>query len=361
MNTQTTLSGLLLVQLGLAAVTWWPESTAPIETKKLVPEGGNSITQVTIARPGDDTPPVELAATDGKWAITSANGFPADAEKIGEVVDALGGIELGEPITTNATSHGQLKVAADDFGKKVTFTAGGQVQTVFIGAAASKAIYLRVDGSDDVWKVKGPSEFTFKETNRSYWSTNFVQFNKDDATSFRIVRDAETWAFGKNEGAWQVNDRPVLGPKLDELIGKAAAMRLSEPVGVEIKPEYALGAGAVQIEWTVAEGESTVSGAVTVGAEVDSKYYVQKRGEPFIVQVPAYVLKPILEAKLEDLIDPAAPPPTPAGATPAPPAPGDPLFNPTPAPPGSGGAPGGAPTAPGAAPSAPGGAPPPTP
>jgi hypothetical protein len=328
MNTQTTLSSLLLIQLGLAAVTWWPESTAPIETKKLVPEGGNSITQVTIARPGDDTPPVELAATDGKWAITSAHGFPADAEKIGEVVDALGGIELGEPITTNATSHGQLKVAADDFGKKVTFTAGGQVQTVYIGAAASKAIYLRVDGGDEVWKVKGPSEFTFKETNRSYWSTNFVQFNKDDVTSFRIVRDAETWAFGKNDGIWQVNDRPVLAPKLEELIGKAAAMRLGEPLGVEIKPEYALGAGAVQIEWTVTEGESTVTGAVTVGAAMEGKTYVQKRGEPFIVTVPSYVLEPILNAKLEDLIDANAPAPadlTPA-PPPAPPPPTDPLY-----------------------------------
>jgi len=316
MNTQNALTGLLAVQVALAALTWWPSSDTTAEARKLIEGGGNTITHLAITRSGEAAEPVILDAKDGKWAITSAHGYPADADKVAEVVDALAGIQLGEPVATSAASHAQLKVGDADFGKKITFTADGKEHTLHLGAAASKAVYLRVDGGEEVYKVNGFSEFTFKDTSRSYWATNYVQFDKDAVTTFRLIRGDWLLSFSIIDGEWSLGQAPqnvkVRKDKLEELIAKASALRLSEPVGTEMKPEYDMGPGSTHVEWTVTQDETQTNGMITIGKEVDGKHYVQEEGNPFIVFVPSYVVKPLLEATQESLTELVDAPPLPA-------------------------------------------------
>lgn len=320
MNAQNTLAGLLVVQLGLAALTWWPAGDATVTATKLLPGGGNSVTAFSVQRSGDDVEPAVLAQEGGAWRITSAHGYPADAEKISEVLDALGKIELGRPVVTQKTSHAAHKVADDDFGKKVTFTADGQEHTLLIGAAASKAVYVRVDGSDDVYKVNGLSEFTFKDANRSYWSTNYLQLVKDDITDLTLTTDAFTLSLHKDGEAWVVPGAEGVAArtdKVDELLGKLAAVRLNEPAGAATDPlpgAWGLTPPAVTVAYTTSDGASTQTGSLAISAEVDGKHYALSQGNAFVAVVPSYVVKPLLEATPEALTQPegAAPAEVPA-------------------------------------------------
>lgn len=315
------LGGLLGVQVALSALMWMPGSDAPVEAKKLISSGANGITKVSVTRSGADAKPVELVSEGGNWAISSEGGYPADATKVTEMLDALAKIELRTPIASNAESYAKLKVADDDFGKKVVFTADGAEHTLLVGAAASKAVYLRVDGGAEVYKVKGFSEFVFKDAARSFWKTNYVEFNKDDVTSFSISKDgAWSLAFKKEGDAWVVDGQPGVAAKSDkvtELIGKAAALRLSEPVGKENKAEYGLDAGFVKIDWTAKSGDQTTSGSFKVGVEKDGKHYAQAQGNPFFVTVPKYTVKEMVEATPETLTETgAASAPAPGDAMP---------------------------------------------
>lgn len=325
MSTQQTLIGLLAVQTALAAFTWWPRGEATVVSHKLIEGGAASISKLVIQR-GADGEPVELVQENGAWSITSAEGYPADPERLTEVLDALGKIELGAPVATQATSHAQLKVDDADFGRKVVVTAGGTEHTLLLGAATSKAVYLRVDGGADVWQVKGLSEFTFKETARSYWPANYISFDEDKASSFTLSRDGWTVSFDKAGDAWTLDGGPEGRAASSEAVGKvvakAAAIRLGDPVGKDVKPEYGFETG-LKVDWATADGDQTVTGSFVVGAEADGKRYVQAQGNPFVVTVPAYALKELLEATPDTLTQvpgaaPAAPVELPPGLMPTP-------------------------------------------
>jgi hypothetical protein len=327
MNTQKILAGLLAVQVALAAFTWAPRGDAgPVEAVKLVPGGGNTITHLTITAGAEGSKPVELTANQGAWTITSEGDFPAHAEKVAEVVDALGKIELRRPIATQATSYDKLKVADAAFSKKITFTADGKEHTLLVGPAQSKAVYLRVDGGAEVYQVKGFSDFVFKDAARNYWATNYVEFDKAQATSLGVHKGTElSLTFTKQGDAWAVTGGPEGAQgkkdKVEELLTKASALRMQEPAGKDVTPEMGLGDGAIRVEYatTSADGASTATGGFVIGAEKDGKHYVQAQGNPFVVLVPKYVVQPFLDATPDALTESAAPPaapPTDAPLTP---------------------------------------------
>lgn len=307
-NIQSILGGLLVGQLALAALTWWPAGDGAVELKKLIPGGANGVTKVSITRSGEGAELVELSSKDGHWFITSKADYPADDAKVAEMVDALAKIELGNPVVTQKESFAKLKVDDKEFGKKVVFTADGAEHTLLIGAAKSKSIYLRLDGSDDVYLVKGPSEFVFKDAAKSLWKTNYVEFDKDGATTFAITNAGTTWSFKKDGETWKLENAPegmqAKSSKVAELVGKASALRLGEPAGKDPKPEFGLEAG-IKVDYTATAGEGTTSGSFVIGAEHDGKRYVFAQGNPFIAQVPSYVVKEIVEATPETLLEPA--------------------------------------------------------
>jgi hypothetical protein len=321
-NIHATLGGLLVGQIALAAIMWWPQGDTAVELKPLVPGGAGAITKLSVTRSGDDAKPVELIEKDEHWYIASEGEYPADDAKVAEMTDALGKIQLGAPIATQKESYAKLKVDEKEFGRKVTFTADGAEHTLLIGAAKSKAIYLRIDGAPEVYLAKGPSEFVFKDAARTVWKTNYVEFDKTKATSFAITKGGTTWSFKKDADVWKLEGGAegdvARSSKIEELVGKAAALRLSEPVGKEVKPEYGLETG-VRVDYAVSDGDQTTSGSFRIGALADAKHYAQATGNSFVVFVPEYTAKDLYAVTAETLLETiggVATTPTPAPASP---------------------------------------------
>ncbi len=309
MATQKILLGLLGVQAVLAFVTHRDTSAVISEATPLIEGGGNAITAVEIVAGRDGAEAVSLESVNGSWVISSEENYPADAAKVGEVVDLLGGIKLRTPVASQATSHDKLKVSPDNFGRKVEVSANGKSQTLYIGSAASKAVYLRLDGSDDVYKIKGVSEFGLKDSARSFWSSEYISLPEEAIVSFSIANENTSLAFTKQDGAWALVGGPegstVNTDKLDELIGKAATVRLSEPVGTTVSPNYGL--GTVRIDYATEEGGTKLPGSFEIGVESDGKYYVKADGNDFVVLANKYGLDKLVEATAEDLTVSAAP------------------------------------------------------
>lgn len=311
MNVRNVLIGALAAQVGLVLLTWWPRGADAPEVLELVPSGGNGITELTVLGKGDGKQPVTLRSVDGTWKVASAHDYPADPDKVAEVVTALGELRLRQPIATQAASHESLGVTDDGFERKLTFTADGTPRTVLVGAAASKAIHLRLEGTDAVYKVKGVSAWTLKDDAKSYLPTNHVDVDPAGLVRFELTNATGTLTLAKVDGAWTM-EAPVAGPvdatAVDALLEKALKVRLAEVVGPDVLPEHGLTEGATRVTWSTSVDGASVDGGYVVGAEVDGKFFVRSDDLPFVVRAPTYRLKDLVA------LDPAGLVPAPVGA-----------------------------------------------
>jgi hypothetical protein len=310
MTTQNILAGALVAQLALAAFTWWPTETASVEPRKLFEGGGNAITAFSVVGSGEGAKAVELSNDGNAWTLASEGGYPADAEKVAEVVEVLGDLKLRTPIASKKTSHEQFKVGETGFGKKVSLTANGQTYAFYLGAAQSKSVYLRLDGSDEVYEVTGLSEWAIKDTARSYWPNDVVSFEAAELTELGIGRAGRTLTFTKAESGWTALDAPegmvANGTALDDLVGKIATVRLSEPVGKDELPLHGFDVGTT-LTWTTTLAGAATPGGLVIGAEADGKFYAKVNGNPFVVKVPAHKVKDVVALELDALLQPGVP------------------------------------------------------
>lgn len=309
MNTQNLLIGALAVQVGLAAITWWPRGAEVVEPTLLVPSG-HTITELTILGKGEGKAPVTLASTEGTWRIRTAHDYPADADKVAEVITALGKVQLRTPIATQASSHEGLGVTNEAFERKVTVEVNGTRRELLVGAAASNAVHVRLDGGDDVWQVKGLSAFALKDEARGYLPANHLDLDKDAVTSLSISNALGSVALVKGEAGWTVEGAegvPANSEAVDGLLEKFNKVRLSEVVGQQVEPSFGLTEGATRLTWAVTQGEETSAGGLVIGAEKDGKFYIKTDDSPFVVLSPTYRLKDVVS------LDPATLVAAPAG------------------------------------------------
>lgn len=307
MNTPKLLSGLFVVQVLLAAATWWPRGAAVATPTPLFEGGGNAITKLSIVGSGADAVPVTLATEGGKWILTSSDGFPADPEKLAEVVDALAAIKLAEPIATQSSSYDQLKVSDTTFDKKVTFTANNTEHTLIVGASASKSIYLRVDGGTDVYQAKGLSAWTFKDSARGFLGSNFIDVDKATLSALTVTNATGTVELVHTGDVWSLggaNPGPADQTAVNALLDKATKVRLAEPLGSDDVPSYGLDAPTVRVTYTVVDGDSSTQGSYSIGSMNDGKYYVRADGSPFVASSPSYRIDDLISATADALAAP---------------------------------------------------------
>jgi hypothetical protein len=319
MKTVQWLGLALALQGGLAVVTWWPTGTVEVTKTPLVPGGAEAITQITVQGSGPSAAPVTVARQGDGWVITSNDGFPASSEKVSAMIDALGKAELGTPVATQATSHEKLRVGDTGYGRKVEVVAGGETLTVYLASAASKAVWLRKAGADDVWQVKGLTEFDFKDSAKALYPTNAVTVAADALTRLSVTNANGSFALTKQGDTWTLPTTPagmeVDAAKVRDLASKLGSLRLSEVVGRTASPEQGFDAAPLRVAWTEQAGDTQRTGSLALGAEVDGKRFLQAEGG-FVVQVPSAGVTGLLEANADALLKPVA-----AGAPTTPPAP----------------------------------------
>lgn len=295
------LGGALVGQLALVAATWWPDSGSTTEAVAIVQMPRDEIDAITITAGGEDAESVQLERSGEGWVVASAEGYPAQADKVDELLGKLEGLKVRRPVATQPTSHPSLKVAEDDFGRKIEVTDEGQTTTFFVGAARSNVVNVRRAGEDEVYEAKGVSEFGFQNTARGYYDTLYVSTDEETIDSLTIARPDGSLSLVRTESGWMSGEQPLAQAEVDKLLRKVGKVRMAEPVGTEVLPEHGLD-GSTRIEWTATADNETTSHALLVGAETDSKRYIKAPDRDFVVTIWSSSLKPLLEAKLEDLV-----------------------------------------------------------
>jgi hypothetical protein len=295
------------VQSLLVAATWWPHDPGAVPARALITLDGAAIDRIEIERSGEDAEKVELVKQGDDWTIASSAGYPAEADKVQELIDSLTDIEVRRPIATKTVNHDALKVGEQEYGKKITVGAGEQREGIVIGAASSHSVHVRAAGGDEVYEARGLSEWTLKDRASSYWKPEVVDLDVDTATGITIqLRDGATVSLSRGDGGWvyegEIPEGVLIDPdKVTRLAEAACKLRMREPAGKEAKPEYGLDSPAAIITVTTEADDQSTTTSYALGATVDGKVYLRTEASPWIVTVSEYSAKTLLEASQESL------------------------------------------------------------
>ena len=312
---------VLLVQVGLVALTHWPRSGDNVPSQPLVTFARDAITEIEItagSEPGSTKPADSVLlvnkGTDG-WVIGNAHDYPADPAKVTELLDKLTALNVRKPVATQETSQSSLKVADADFGRKVRLKAGGDELTFYVGAARSTAVNVRKAGEKEVYEAKGVSEYQLKNSARGFYDSSYTATPFDSIDRFTVKNPSGTFTLQRRaDKTWYVEGNeaaPVDANEADSLVRRVATIRMSEPAGKEITPEMGLD-GSTRVEWSTTEapppaddgtqGESVVRNhGLTVGATSETMAYVKSDDNAFVVKTYDSGMKPLREATVASL------------------------------------------------------------
>ena len=302
MTTNRILAGLLAGQLALAAITWWPngEPEARLVPALTAPVAEWTVVEIVGQTTGGEEPkPVRLVRDGSGWGLSSSGGYPADATRVKDMLDHLVMLQLGTPISTQATSHRDLSVADDTFTRKVTVGAGGQTTTFYLGAGTGSAVNLRMSGTDAVHVGRGFTAWSVGDTDARYYDSSYVKVDPKKLRTLTISTPTGSWTLDhRADDTWAIAgspDVPVDATKIGSLARRAVDLRMAKPVGRDALPEFGL-AGGARVEWT-AEGPdgAPTAGGYTIGGTRETFRYVKADDRAWVVEVGTSTLQPLLD------------------------------------------------------------------
>jgi len=303
---QLILAGLMLLlnRPGAAseATPLLPNVTADAVSRLVIQdaEGG----RLALARQGDG------------WMLPDAGNFPAQADAITPLLEKILAIDTARLVAETADSHGRLEVAEDTFVRRVELTtADGQTYVLFIGSAPQpRATNVRLDGQDQVYLAADLTSFDANTEASGYIDTAYFSVSPDQVVGItlenangvlRLVKDAT--------GAWALTDLAA-GEQMDAaavtaLLNQAASIRLTEPLGLAVKPEYGMDAAQATITLTLQDGTEQT---VRIGAkdEATGAYVIGSSQSPYLVLAAEFSVKDLVEKARAGFV--VVPTPTPA-------------------------------------------------
>lgn len=294
-KTNTWLAGIFVAQLGALAVVWSSPATTDAEAERpLVAFNMATVKRVTItgrttldeASPPE---PVTLAREGETWRIESVGGYPAQADKVDEVLSTLRGVRVRNPIGTSQGSHIGLGVADDAFTRRLTLAGPEGDTTLYLGAASGSAMHLRVAGDDRVYLHRGESAWSIGDQNNRYFDPIYLEADPESVDQLTVSNATGEHSMTRGEDGWRGLEREtpqgVEQGEADALARSLLTVRMMEPVTREVTAAHGLDAGS-RVSWTVVGDTTTRVEGYTIGAQADDQHhYVKSDASDWVVKV----------------------------------------------------------------------------
>lgn len=153
-KTQAWLSGLLAVQLLLAAILYWQNQQPQLHMQQhaLLDFTENTVNRIVIS---DAEHSVTLNKSGDTWQLPGLDGLPGDALKIDAILSKLSSLTSGWPVATTAGSHERFEVANNKFQRRVQLYQGETLAgELLLGTSPGfRKTHIRSPGDDAVYLV----------------------------------------------------------------------------------------------------------------------------------------------------------------------------------------------------------------
>jgi hypothetical protein len=313
------LAGLLVVQLILAAVVFWPRTAGGEAGEPLIP-GFEPDQVVALTVTGDDGQSVKLARADGRWVLPEAGDYPAIEENVTSLLEAVAGLKAERRVTQTGGSHARLQVAGDEFNRRLELElADGTRHVLYVGSAPSYgAVHVRAEGQDDVFLTSALTAQDAGVAATDWVERTYFSVPSDDVIAltlknangtFRFAREGEEWVMDGLEG-----DESFDANNFRTILTRSTSVSLLRPLGREEQADYGMDEPSAVVTLETG-GDEPKSYTLTVGAQDagDSSYVVKWSESPYYVRVSEFTVSDLVTRAREGFL---AATPTPLSETP---------------------------------------------
>lgn len=309
------LSAALVLQIILAAFILWPRSAASVgESRPLLGDLGVSDVASLTIQDGDGNS-IRLSNLEGQWVLPDADDFPCQQDKITELLDKLGAVTSGRLVTSTEASHKRLKVAEDDFERKIELLShDGSSQVLYIGSSPRfGSAHVRVEGQPETYLTIELSAQDASATPAPWVDTSYLRVPKEDIEALTLQNAQGEWTFEQDaDGNWTMagleDDEELASSNVTTLVNKATSVTLVQPLGRQEQGAYGMGQASAVVRIQTKEKEITLQ----VGAKdsADDGYVVKSSESPYYVKVAEFSVKDLVEKSRQDLLQPTPTPET---------------------------------------------------
>jgi len=282
--------------------------------------GPELVTGLTIsAAPG---PAITLARTDLGWVITSGDDYPADQARVEAFLAKIVALQSARLVTRTKASHRQLRVAAEDYDRKIELlTADNSTKTIYLGTAASyKNIHVRLAPANEVHLVKGLSAWEAPVEEDAWWQDLYIDIAPEELAAvelhnphgtFRLQRqDRDQWLLQALTGEKVTTEQLLAEAPITDFLKQAGHISLSGYLGRQEKKEFGLDQPIARLNLQIsakghdkdfADPLNYVTIKIGPQDEESGLHTVKATTSPFYVQTGIYAIQDLLDMKFADL------------------------------------------------------------
>jgi len=321
---QQVLLALLVIQVVIAGAVYMPRNPAAQVGPLLVDFKPDNVVKIDIVDYQNNQ--AQLAKDGSEWKLVLSEGsmYPTEPDKVKDVLEKLGMAKTNRLVTRTTTSHKQLKVAVDDFVRKVTLTMndGGQ-NAIYLGTSPGTGVsHVRLVGKDDVYLASLDS-YDYGATANAWINTGFLNVPENSVTTMTMKNANGTYEFTRDaSGKWGMKDwgdKPFDTEKFTPLVSRLSTMRMLTPLGIKEDPAYKLENPLAVVTFTYKESDSeSPTVTLTIGAkdEENNSFVVKSSTSDYYMKLDGYFVGDYVTSKKDDFIKPE-PTATPTSTTPA--------------------------------------------
>lgn len=263
----------------------------------------------------DDAEAVLARGEDGGWVLPNENGFPAAEMNVSQLLDSLGDLQRGFAVATSSSARSRLRVAEDDFERRLTFFDGDtELETLYLGTSAgANQVHARTDDDDAVYLIDFGA-FNAPASSSDWQDKSTLRVPRDEIDALhvaglelnRVVPDDagdgseggdDAAASGDSEAAsaqpasqaaggtqsgvgdarWTLEDGPadatVRQGNVDSLAIQLAQLTTGAVLGTEARDSYALDESELELTIVTNDGEQV---ELTLASRAEADSYVLK-------------------------------------------------------------------------------------
>lgn len=307
---QKILAGLLVLQLALAAIVFWPRQSAQAVGQPLLGElATEEVTAVTITDAEGRTLAL-VRASDG-WVLASGGDYPANTAAVATLLAKVTAARTDRLVTRTEASHNQLQIADDNFVRRIQLTlADGTTRTVYMGTAANfQTTHLRRAGQDNVYLAAGITSQDATATASSWIEASYITLLQEEVTAVKLENSHAVFEFSKDDaGEWKLADvaeaEEYQPGRFDAILSRVANLRMAEPLGIAAETAYGVDNPAATLTITTENEAGTHTSTLLIGArdEASDTYVVKWSDADYFVRVSSFNVQDIVDLKRDELV-----------------------------------------------------------
>jgi len=306
------LAAVLVVQIVLSVVVFWPRPSTAGQREPLFPElDAGDVTALTIEDGEGNV--LELEKMTGDWVLPEADQYPVKADAVSGFLEKLTALTTGRLVTSSDTSHRRLQVAPGDFVRRIVFeTNDGMKETLYLGSSPQYgSMHFRLEGQSETYLTNELTTWDVSATSSSWIDTQYQSVAQADVTKMTLENENGTFVFQReDEETWTMRDlaegETLKQTQVGSVLGRAATVRMKAPAGREERSSYGMDDPNAIV--TLETADKMVTLRVGARDADDASYVVKSSESDYYVHVNETSLKPLVESDRQAFLEE---PPTP--------------------------------------------------